>query len=546
MKLYSHQRTIQQLVKLMTAHRVADAVLCPGSRNAPLIETIAAQAEIHSISVADERSAGFQAIGISLMHHRPVAVVCTSGSALANLLPAVSEAYYREIPLLIISADRPQALIGQTLGQTLPQPALLGTLTRYAVNLPEIHNDETEWYSNRLINDALLRLQHPPLGPIHINIPLSEPLFEYAVGTLPDTRAIQDLTIRNTPDYATLCDLWTRHTKRMILIGQYNPTPYEEHLLTLLCRRRDCIVFGDAFSNTVPQGAYPINDTWVKTLSHEDLHNITPDFLITMGGQIVSKHWRLLLQNHPPRCHLGITQHIHSIDPYRSLSHRLSVGIAEFLETLLDIPETLPDHYIEKWTDIFDHMAPQIYSCYSNHGIIEWIISSLPPHAVLHIGNSSLARDIQEFSLPAGIKCHANRGTNGIEGSVSVAMGAALKSKEEQVLIIGDMSFFYDMNALWKDHIPNNFTIFMLNNEGGAIFKNVEGMKTSAVFETFVAYHHHTTAKGWALETGFRYHAVHNEKELQSLNIVPQSLRQAPLFIEIFMPWDNDNKKHNQ
>lgn len=530
----------------MMEHRIEQAILCPGSRNAPLSETLVSQTKIHAIPVADERSAGFQAIGMALMQHKPVAIVCTSGSALANLLPSVAEAYYREIPLLIISADRPPAWIGQQLGQTLPQPALLGTLTQYAVSLPEIHNEETEWHCNRLLNDAFLRLQRPPFGPIHINIPLSEPLFEYFSGTLPETRVIHDLPIRQSFDHAAFCDLWHSHEKKMILVGQYNPTVYEEYLLSLLCKRTDCVVLGDAFSNTVPLGAYPVSDFLARNLTRENLHAMIPNFLITMGGQVVSKQWRILLQNHRPCCHLSVTQHSHNIDPYRSLNYRISVSMSHFLETLLDLPDAPLCNYSDHWETFFDNLAFPEYSPYSNHGVIEKIVSSLPEHAVLHVGNSSLARDIQDFILPSGVKCHANRGTNGIEGSVSVAVGAAIADSNEHILLIGDLSFFYDMNALWKNAIPRNLSIVMLNNGGGAIFKHLNGMKKGETFDRFVAHRHHTCAKGWALETGFEYHAVYNEKELHALDSLWQCSHSSARFLEIFTEWEEYNENNNR
>lgn len=546
MKLYARQRSAQQLVKLMMEHRIEYAVLCPGSRNAPLLETLVSQMEIRAISVADERSAGFQAIGIALVQHKPVAVVCTSGSALANLLPAVAEAYYREIPLLIISADRPPALIGQQLGQTLPQPSLLGTLTQYAVDLPEVHNKETEWHCNRLLNDAFLRLQTPPFGPIHINIPLSEPLFEYESGVLPETRVIHDLQTRQSFDHTVFRDLWHSHEKKMILVGQYNPTVHEENLLSLLCQRGDCVVLGDAFSNVVPLGAYPVSDFRIKNLTEDNSKAILPDFLITLGGQVVSKPWRILLQNHHGCCHLRVSQHVHNIDPYRSLNYRVPVSIDRFIETLLDIPTDPHNHYSDNWDIFFNSISQPEYTPYSNGDIIEKMVSALPKHAVLHVGNSSLARDVQEFIFPRGVKCHANRGTNGIEGSMSVAVGAATADDKEHILLIGDLSFFYDLNALWKNTVPQNLTIIMLNNGGGAIFKHLNGMKKGEIFDRFVAYRHKTSAKGWAVETGFEYHAVHNEKELTILQSLWQFPHSSARFLEIFMDWNENNENKNQ
>ena len=177
--MYSDKKNVLQLVALLRAHGVRRAVLCPGSRNVPLVQAFATCGGFECFSVTDERSAGFFAIGLALHVQAPVVVCCTSGSALLNLHPAVCEAFYRRVPLVVVSADRPAAWIGQMDGQTLPQPGVFGGLVRKAVNLPEVRTEEDEWYANRLVNEALLEVDHHGYGPVHINVPLSEPLFHF-------------------------------------------------------------------------------------------------------------------------------------------------------------------------------------------------------------------------------------------------------------------------------------------------------------------------------------------------------------------------------
>ena len=188
--MYSDKRSILQLAALLKAHKIRKIVLCPGSRNAAIVHTLANIEDFTCYSVTDERSAGFFAIGLSLQGGGPAAICCTSGSALLNLHPAVSEAFYQQIPLIIISADRPAAWIGQMDGQTLPQPNVFGNLVKMSVNLPEVNTDEDEWYCNRLINEAILETNHHGKGPVHINVPLSEPIYRFTAKTLPEARVI--------------------------------------------------------------------------------------------------------------------------------------------------------------------------------------------------------------------------------------------------------------------------------------------------------------------------------------------------------------------
>ena len=188
--MYTDKKNILQLVALLEAHGITKVVLCPGSRNTPIVHTLSNHPNFTCYAVTDERSAGYFAIGLALNGGKPAAVCCTSGTALLNLHPAVAEAFYQNVPLVVISADRPAAWIGQMDGQTVPQPGVFQTLVKKSVNLPEIHTEEDEWYCNRLVNEALLETNHHGKGPVHINVPISEPLFQFTVDTLPEVRVI--------------------------------------------------------------------------------------------------------------------------------------------------------------------------------------------------------------------------------------------------------------------------------------------------------------------------------------------------------------------
>ena len=177
--MYSNKKNVLQLAALLREYGIDHVVVSPGSRIAPLTQTFSQHPAFKCFTVVDERSAAFFALGLIQKINRPVAVCCTSGTALLNFGSAVAEAFYQQLPLLVISADRPAAWIGQMDGQTLPQPGIFNTLVKKSVQLPEPVTEEDEWYCNRLINEALLELNHYGKGPVQINVPLSEPLFEF-------------------------------------------------------------------------------------------------------------------------------------------------------------------------------------------------------------------------------------------------------------------------------------------------------------------------------------------------------------------------------
>ena len=222
--MYTDKKNILQLVALLKAHRIQKIVLCPGSRNIPIVQTLVNIPEFTCYPVTDERSAGFFALGLALNGGSPAAICCTSGTALLNIHPAVAEAFYQQVPLVVISADRPAAWIGQMDGQTLPQPGVFGSLVKKSVNLPEVQSEEDEWYCNRLINEALMELDHHGKGPVHINVPISEPFFKLPVTELPEARVItryQGLNVYNK-DYQPLIDRLNRYQRRMVVVGQMN------------------------------------------------------------------------------------------------------------------------------------------------------------------------------------------------------------------------------------------------------------------------------------------------------------------------------------
>ncbi|MEY8631430.1 2-succinyl-5-enolpyruvyl-6-hydroxy-3-cyclohexene-1-carboxylic-acid synthase [Bacteroides nordii] len=540
--MYTDKKNILQLVALLEAHGVTKIVLCPGSRNIPLVHTLSTHPSFKCYSVTDERSAGFFAIGLALNGGAPAAVCCTSGTALLNLHPAVAEAFYQNVPLVVISADRPAAWIGQMDGQTLPQPGVFGTLVKKSVNLPEIYTDEDEWYCNRLVNEALLETHHHGKGPVHINVPVTEPIFRFTTETLPEVRVItryQGLNIYDR-DYNDLIQRLNQYQKRMIIVGQMNLIYLFEKKYSKLLYKHFAWLTEHIGNQTIPGIPVKNFDVAIYAMDGEMQGKMAPELLITYGGHIVSKRLKKFLRNNPPKEHWHVSPDGEIVDLYGSLTTVIEMDPFEFLEKIAFLLENKTPQYPLLWEN-FCKTLPQPELPYSEMSAIGALIQALPQQCALHLANSSAVRYAQLFTVPATVEVCCNRGTSGIEGSLSTAVGYAAASDKLNFVVIGDLSFFYDMNALWNGNFGANLRILLLNNGGGEIFHTLPGLEMSGTSHKFITAVHKASAKGWAEDRGFLYQKVEDEVQLEEaiqLFTQPEPMTQ-PVLVEVFT---NKNK----
>lgn len=548
MPLISNIPAVQQVAALMRAHGVIRCVLCPGSRNSPLLKTLAAIDGMECRSITDERSAGFIGLGWAAQSQQVVAIVVTSGSATLNLHPAVAEAHYRQIPLLIITADRPQAWINQQDGQTLPQGNIFGSLVKSKVTLPEGNSPQDHWHRNRLINEAILSVWHHGKGPAQINIPIPDQLFGIEDCELPTERRIQRLELAQMSglEEKKLLTQVESQPRRLILIGQQTSPP----AITAKLRDKGFVILAEHLANC---GSIPhiITQPELCLKKHPQPEQLSPDILISMGGEIVSKDIKEWLRKHPPREHWHISENGEVIDCFGCLSQIIegeSQDVWELLEAFLeDIEhESISHQYLQAWEKIAhtSQFRPPTQRPYGSARLVEELIASLPLPCTMHLANSSTVRYAMRTPIPASVQLECNRGVNGIEGSLSAAIGYAMAEVEKaNILIIGDLSFFYDMNALAHARQSPNLRILLLNNGGGGIFRHIPGMKSDpeshleAQGLDFVIAPHQNRAKGWAESLGLRYMAV------EQLSDYPEALAQlcaskisGTLIVEAFVP----------
>ena len=535
--MYTDKKSILQLAALLKAHGIRKIVLCPGSRNIPIVQTLANIPDFTCYPMTDERSAGFFALGLALHGGTPAAVCCTSGTALLNLHPAVAEAFYQQVPLVVISADRPAAWIGQMDGQTLPQPGVFGSLVKKSVDLPEVDSEESEWYCNRLINEALLELNHHGKGPVHINVPISEPFFKLPVTELPEVRVItryQGLSVYDK-DYQPLIDRLNRYQRRMAVVGQMNLIYLFDKRYTKMLYKHFAWFTENISNQTVPGVPIRNIEPLLCSMNFETQQKMRPELLITYGGHIISKRLKKFLRRHPPVEHWHIAPDGEVVDLYGSLTTVIEMDPFEFLEKIAPMMENRTPEYPRQW-EALSKAIPQAQFDYSEMSAIGAVIKNLPAPCSLHLANSSVVRYAQLFDIPANVEILSNRGTNGIEGSLSTALGYATASDKLNYLFIGDLSFFYDMNALWNSNYGANIRILLLNNEGGEIFHALPGLELHENARRFVTATHCTTAKAWAEDRGFEYLSARNSEELNAAVTVftQASVTNRPMLREVF------------
>ena len=543
--MYSSKENVNILTSLLVAHGVRYAVVCPGSRNSALVHNLNECPDIECYPVTDERSAGFYALGMAQVLHRPVVVCVTSGTALLNLAPAVAEAYYQHMPLIVISADRPEQWIDQLDGQTLPQKDALGRFVKKAVSLPEPTDDEMHWYCNRLINEALNETRHHGCGPVHINVPISEPLFEYNVEKLPEERVIQLLTPRCNQSLISLecAGQFAAAKKPMVVIGQMST---EELIPQELFMLSQCAVVVHE-SLSVGKGGTNFDEV-IHVLGDNPAYQ--PDFVLYLGDTLVSKRMKKWLRGLKDVHIWAVTEDGSIHDTSMQLYGVIEGSAADVIEDLVNaikfkaISSTAT--FKARWdqaTRLAAYRVMKFEPEYSQMAAVKYLEDKLGKalYRYIHYGNSS---PIRFANLYAKHYVFCNRGVNGIEGSLSTAAGCSIVTGDEKVLcILGDLSFFYDQNALWNQNLNGNLHIVVLNNGKGGIFNMLKGLEQSPVRDSFISGAHHTTAQGICKQNNIRYMKATNMEEMQQcVDTLLNKKSTRPVLLEIFTDADEDER----
>lgn len=554
--MYSNKENVNILTSLLLEYGVSDAVVCPGSRNAPIVHNLSVCEAIRCRPVTDERSAAFYALGLAIATRRPTVVCVTSGSALLNVMPAVAEAAYQHVPLVVISADRPQQWIDQLDGQTIPQSDALGRFVRKAVQLPEPHNDEERWLCRRLVNEAMHLATCRQGAPVHINVPISEPLFEFDTEQLPQLSRFNNIKRAIIKDASMDMPEAFHEAKRpMIVIGQLAHGTISHETIRSLSEKY--VVMSEPLSNPSYMTIhfdeairYIVSDNSSINDDEDDKTAYYPDYVIYVGDTLVSKPARRFLRNaKAPSC--LITPDAADIhDPLMTLTDIVecdSDSINALLASLCDAPDTDERcRFHDRWQSFLDAYAAHAdayapeYSQMATVKYFEEQLADLDIDICVHYANSSAVR---LACIYAQHYVWCNRGVNGIEGSLSTAAGFSLATPDMTICVIGDLSFFYDQNALWNSNLRGNLRIILLNNRGGGIFRQLPGLSDSPAADDLVMASHENTAQGICTQNDIGYLSAKNMDEMQ-IGVVTLLTRESerPMLLEVFTDSNDDVK----
>lgn len=533
----SNKLNVQLIAETLLAFGINHIVLSPGSRNGALTMQFANDKRFKTYSVIDERSAGFVALGIAQQIKKPVVVCCTSGSATANYYPAVTEAFFQNIPLIILSADRPEHLVDNFDGQTIRQKDIFEKHSVHNVQLSESEETDDLTRNMLLTKYALTDCIHQS-APIHINMPFSEPLYDYV--TAPDI-VIDNITIEEKVypeiDVFDYMRRWNSASKKLVLVGMHSLNDKLNEFLNVLAKDDSVVVLHEVTSNIHHPRFFNKIDQVIFPYPEDELEDLKPEILLTIGQNIVSKKVKRFLREHKADQHWHLDEYWQP-DTYQILTDKIKTKPEYFLEQLTGFINPKTSDYYNKWNRIRvnnenKHNEYVKNIPFSDLKAFDSIIKNYPENWQIQYGNSTVIRYGLLFNHQPSNPIFCNRGTSGIDGSTSTAIGACIASEQNTVIVTGDISFFYDSNALWNVNIPNNFRIILMNNGGGNIFKFIPGPSETDVVEEFFETKHHLTAEYLAKMFDFEYQIVSNLSDLENAYADFYSDSKRPKILEI-------------
>jgi len=536
--IYPKIALAQSIIEILSAKGIVNIIISPGSRNAPLTIGFAQNPKFTCYSIADERCAAFFALGIAQQTKQPTAIVCTSGSALLNYYPALAEAFYSQIPLIVISADRPQSKIDIGDGQTIRQENVFDNHSVFNANLTEEASEENDLKINLAIETAILKK-----GPVHINAPFEEPLYE----TTEELSVAPKITVSNPENFPRtiknsdeFVSVWNNAKRKLILVGVNEANSIDQEIIENLASDPSVVVLTETTSNLHHESFINSIDTLITPFDDFDFKKFNPEVLITFGGMVVSKRIKGFLRKYKPKEHWHIDT-LRAYDTFGALTKHFEMKPNDFFKDLLSKTSFVKSNYFNNVDTVYqtrlekrkDYLSKIEFSDFK---VFEKVIESLRKNSMLQISNSSAIRYAQLIDIDNSIEVFCNRGTSGIDGSTSTAIGAAVGNQKQTVFVTGDISFLYDSNALWNSYIPKNFKIILINNGGGGIFRILPGHQEKPVFNTYFETSHKLTAEHLAKMYQLNYFTANDNDSLENALRELYNSDDTPGILEIFTP----------
>lgn len=542
--MYSNLMNVQYLVAALKANNITDVVVSPGNSHNAIVRSLEEDSFFKTYSVVDERSAAFFAVGLASELDRPVALCCTSGTAATNYMSGVTEAYRRNIPLVVITGDKNQYYLAQYEDQMIDQISIFKSITRYGCCLPIVANDQDAWQCRRLLSEAFGELDHHGKGPVHIDVPIEKGMLalgaDFSAAELPAFRQIRRHELSRMENAN---DVFARlNGKRvMILCGQDNHvSPRECELVEAISKRYNCVFATDKLSNLHCGGTLEI--TRAMKYNPAKVLEFMPDVIISIAGNTALDYKFKLKTPAAGVEHWIVNEEGRIADPFRKLTDVFEGTTLQFLEAMAQGGvENADRSYFETLRAAGEGFQIPDFA-YSNLYALNQLMGKMPQNSNFHISNSTTIRLAQFFDLDSSIEVHCNRGVNGIDGCASAFVGQAAASPDRlNFLCIGDLTFFYDMNSIWNRHVGKNLRIMLNNNEGAALFHFNQGLSAFPTLNRNVAAEHFATAEGWVKSQGFRYLSAHNKQEFdQALEQFLTADSDCPIFFEVFTKKEQD------
>ena len=511
---HQHIADLSVLLRQMGVERI---VISPGSRNAPLIASFYAEYGKNCSSIVDERSAGYVALGMARNLQKPVALISTSGTAVLNYSPAIAEAYYQRIPLVIITADRPQKWIDQQDNQTIRQKNVFRNFILQSLSLPEYFQAEKELDNTYTEIISTVKLSMELQGPVHINVPLDEPLYQNLPPFSIEPQEINLPSKSSVEIPAELIQHWKEAEKILIIHGQDVADAKLQRSIEDLFKDPRVVMIAENISNLDAEEIIDRPELMLWRTMAEELE--TPDLLIYAGGQIVSKKLKSLLRNRKIKNAWRIGIDLFEMDTFSQQNrfakipaHKVYNILSQFCknETVVNFKNS----WKKAFADALEATGKALKNLsFSDPLVIHTVFQQLPENAIVELGNSSVIRLAQLLPKPGKIRWNSNRGVSGIDGCLSAAVGAALTTDRPVVVILGDLSFVYDSNALWNRQLPSNLHIIVLNNAGGGLFGLIPGPDEHPAFREFFVTQHPVKISKLAEAFDLAYFYAENQQE---------------------------------
>ena len=552
--MYSDKENINILTALLVQHGVKHVVVCPGSRNSALTHNFNEHPALICHPVTDERSAGFLALGIALQNKDELVAVCvTSGSALLNVLPAVAEASYQHCRMIVISADRPAQWVDQLDGQTIPQVGGLGNFVTKTVNLPEPKNEEERWYCNRLVNEAVIATLRTN-RPVHINVPITEPFFSFTTPCLEEQRKVSYIDWGKDSSKEVILEIVKNAKRPMVVFGQIEKNQIPQIVSEI---DSEICILHEPLSVSGLENC--LTDQMLSVI--EDKKLFEPDVLFYFGGHTVSKRLRHFMRQFSDKCNVVMVDEdgeLRDISMHaKTLIHGETADVAnEVFDYIKQNVNAFDSSYSALWRDLRKKVRIQHDSFNPDYSSMKAVklFEERYGDEIVHYANSMSVRLGAVYC--EGKYRYCNRGINGIEGSLSTAAGASLALQQDSsaqvkaqkvFCVIGDLSFFYDENALWQQQLSGNFRILLLNNNEGTIFRNLKGLEASPVRDTMIAASHNLSAEGICMQFSLTYKKVTSDAELQNaIDWLGSVESNRPVVLEVITKAEEDERVYKE